>query len=221
MATSKDDRKVRGDAHEPAYHRRKEHRPDEILAAGLEEFHEYGFTGARLDRSADRAGGSRSTLYLYFDNKDSLFDAVAEQAIGGIVDDIAEQALVFEGTTEELLRQLLERFYDMILTTKNSAILRILISEGPRLPHLVERYHGAVIARGQMALRRIIERGIARGEVRPGAVVRFPQIIVSPTMFFLINRMLFSTIEPLDPDAFREAHLDLILNGIGYRENAT
>lgn len=217
MSQNEEEQADRSAASAPAYQRRKEQRPDEILAAGLEEFYEHGFAGARLDRIAERAGVSRSTLYLYFDNKDSLFTTVAEHAIGGFVEDAAQRAMSFEGTTAELLRQLFQRFYGMILTTKNSAILRILISEGPRLPHLVERYHGAVIARGNVALKAIVERGIERGEIRPGPVAEFPQILVSPAMFFVISRMVFGELEKIDAEAFIEAHLDLVLNGIGHR----
>lgn len=214
MAPNEEEAAGRDGPHVPAYHRRKDQRPEEILAAGLEEFYEYGFASARLDRIAERAGVSRSTLYLYFDNKDSLFTAVAEHAMGDLIDDVAQKALSFDGTTEELLRQLFDRFYAILLTTKNSAILRILISEGHRMPHLAESYHAAVIARGKAALKRIVERGVERGEVRPGPATQFPQILVSPAMFFLINRMLFGAIEKIDADAFIEAHLDLVLRGI-------
>ena len=127
-------------------------------------------------------------------------------------------AMSFEGTTAELLRQLLERFYRMILTTKNSAMMRILISEGHRMPHLVERYHGLVISRGNVALRHIVDRGIQRGEIRPGPVPQYPQILISPAMFFVVSRMVFGDLEKIDPETFIEAHLELVLHGIGYKE---
>ena len=201
--------------HTPAYHRRKAQRPAEILQAALEEFHTYGYTAARLDRIARRAGVSRGTVYIYYDNKDALFDAVAEQAMGTFVDEVAQTAISFAGTTEDLLRQVLRRFYDMVTTTKNSALLRILISEGPSRPELVQRYHAQVIRRGHAALEQVIARGIKRGEVRDGPAARFPQMLIAPAMFYVIHTMVFGDLEKLDVDAYLEGHIDMLTNGLG------
>ena len=199
----------------PAYQRRKADRPIEIVQAALEEFHAHGYASAKLDRIARRAGVSRSTLYLYFDNKDALFEAVAEEAMGTFVDQVAESAVSFTGTTEELVLQLLERFYEMILTTKNSAMMRILIAEGPSRPELVQRYHALVIRRGHVALEKIIARGIERGEVRKSAATTVPQLLIAHALFFLIHRMVFGDLEELEVESYLAAHLDMLFNGIG------
>ena len=47
------------------WRRRKEARPDEILAAALASFAERGFAATRLEDVAARAGVSKGTLYLY------------------------------------------------------------------------------------------------------------------------------------------------------------
>ncbi|MFQ6550142.1 TetR/AcrR family transcriptional regulator [Aestuariibius sp. 2305UL40-4] len=206
--------------HIPAYQRRKADRPVEILQAALEEFHAHGYAGAKPDRIAKRAGVSRSTLYLYFDNKDALFEAVAEKAMGTFVDEIAESTISFTGTTEELVRQLLERFYDMILTTKNSAMMRILIAEGPSRPELVRRYHALVIRKGHVALEKIVARGIERGEVRKSAATTVPQLLIAPALFFLIHKMVFGDLEELEVESYLTAHLDMLFNGIGVKMRA-
>ena len=51
-----------------------------ILAAARDEFAEYGLGGARVDRIAERADVNKRLLYYYFDNKDTLFRAVLEEA---------------------------------------------------------------------------------------------------------------------------------------------
>jgi AcrR family transcriptional regulator len=50
-----------------------------LLAAATEEFAEYGLAGARIDRIAERAGANKRLLYVYFGDKDQLFDAVIER----------------------------------------------------------------------------------------------------------------------------------------------
>ncbi|MBT9520481.1 MAG: helix-turn-helix transcriptional regulator, partial [Dechloromonas sp.] len=49
--------------------RRKEARPSELLEAALHLFVEKGFAATRLEDVAARAGVSKGTLYLYYENK--------------------------------------------------------------------------------------------------------------------------------------------------------
>ena len=51
-----------------------------ILAAARDEFAEYGLGGARVERIAERADVNKRLLYYYFDNKETLFRAVLEDA---------------------------------------------------------------------------------------------------------------------------------------------
>ncbi|WP_052441048.1 TetR family transcriptional regulator [Streptacidiphilus anmyonensis] len=52
-----------------------------LLRAATEEFAQHGFAGARIDRIAERAGANKRLLYVYFGDKQALFDAVvADQA---------------------------------------------------------------------------------------------------------------------------------------------
>ncbi|MEV0460125.1 TetR/AcrR family transcriptional regulator [Catellatospora methionotrophica] len=51
-----------------------------LLDAATDEFAECGLAGARIDRVAERAGANKRLLYVYFGDKNDLFDAVvAEQ----------------------------------------------------------------------------------------------------------------------------------------------
>jgi AcrR family transcriptional regulator len=54
---------------------------DRILAAAKDEFTEYGFAGARLNRIASTARASKERLYSYFASKEQLFEAVVAQWI--------------------------------------------------------------------------------------------------------------------------------------------
>src|SRR5271169_2033976 len=48
-------------------------RREAILSAALDEFSSRGFEAARLDDVAKRAGVAKGTIYLYFRDKESLF----------------------------------------------------------------------------------------------------------------------------------------------------
>jgi AcrR family transcriptional regulator len=54
---------------------------ERLFAAATEEFSEYGYAGARIDRIAQRAGTNKRMIYVYFGDKDGLFEAVFERQI--------------------------------------------------------------------------------------------------------------------------------------------
>ncbi|MGH7673357.1 MAG: helix-turn-helix domain-containing protein, partial [Gemmatimonadales bacterium] len=56
----------------PRWRRRKDARPEEIVAAALDVFGERGFAAAKLADVARHAGVTKGTIYLYFPNKEAL-----------------------------------------------------------------------------------------------------------------------------------------------------
>lgn len=194
--------------------RRKEARPAEIIAAGMAEFAEHGLERARLDRIAKSAGVAKGTIYIYFDSKEALFEAAVQQHVVHLLDATEADLIGFEGPTRALLTRLFRRIYDRFLSPEASAILRILVAEGARFPDLVARYHAVTIHRGSALLEAIVARGIARGELRDGAVAKCPQILMAPAMFYGIHDMVFGAIDPIDLEPFFAAHVELVLSGI-------
>ena len=193
---------------------RKEARTAEIIAAGLREFARHGFEGARLDRIAEAANIAKGTVYLYFKSKDDLFAAAVEERVVTILDETVADFSTFEGTTEEILRFVIRETYDKLVKTEAIAIMHILISEGHRFPALVELYHTLAIKKGTALLQAIIDRGLARGEIRPNAAAKIPDLIIAPAVFFAINQRVFAKIHPLDLDDFIDGHIDLVLHGV-------
>ena len=67
---------------EQRWTRRKQARPAEILDAALKVFAEKGYAGARMDDIARRAGVTKGTIYLYFENKEAVFKSLVRESIG-------------------------------------------------------------------------------------------------------------------------------------------
>jgi len=59
----------------------KQHRQEAILAAAFEVFAAHGYEATRIDEVAQRAGIAKGTIYLYFRDKDRLFQAVVRNLI--------------------------------------------------------------------------------------------------------------------------------------------
>src|SRR5512137_1714014 len=95
----------------PRWERRKEARPAELLAAALELFVEKGYAGTRLDDVAQRAGVSKGTLYLYFENKEDLFKAVVRESVVTLISETADEIERFEGPSDALLEQVIRSWW--------------------------------------------------------------------------------------------------------------
>ncbi|WP_439815382.1 TetR/AcrR family transcriptional regulator [Zavarzinia sp. CC-PAN008] len=202
--------------------RRKAQRPAEIVDAALDEFIERGYGSASLESIARRAGITKGTIYLYFANKQAVFNAVVSHHVQPLFQE-AEQAIAgFQGSTVDLLREHLRQTYIRLVTQEREReMLRLLISEGARFPELTEIYHREVVSRSANIARLIVWRGMARGEFRQTALDRFPQIINGPALAALMWLMLFGGSQDLDIEAYAQTHADLLLYGLLPRPGET
>jgi AcrR family transcriptional regulator len=202
------------DAQPAVRRRRKEARPAEIIEAGLAEFAEHGFEGARLDRVAHRAGVAKGTIYLYFDGKEALFEAALTARLGTAFDEIGSLADAWPGSMADLLRQFIPRIYQEMFENDLHVLMRIIIAEGERFPHISEAYYRQTVAKGRALLETVVRTGVARGEFRDDAAAKLPIILAAPAVMAAVWRMTFDRFAPIPPQDFLAAHLDLILHGI-------
>ena len=103
------------------WRRRKEARPDEILAAALASFAERGFAATRLEDVAARAGISKGTLYLYFRSKEELFKAVVRATLVPNLERVEALAASFEGPSALLLERLLLTIAGVVVIARRRA----------------------------------------------------------------------------------------------------
>src|SRR5271154_6129009 len=87
-----------------ARRRRKAERPQEILEAAFIEFSRNGYATTTLDRIAERAGVTKGTIYVYFENKEQLFISMVREFTKGAQETVHEMFETHEGSTAELLR---------------------------------------------------------------------------------------------------------------------
>lgn len=73
-----------------------------LLAAARAEFQEHGFAGARVDRIAQLAGANKRLIYVYFGDKERLFDTVVTKNLEAVVDAVPFDASDLPGYAERL-----------------------------------------------------------------------------------------------------------------------
>ncbi|MBX9590770.1 MAG: TetR/AcrR family transcriptional regulator [Hyphomonadaceae bacterium] len=188
-----------------------ETRREAILDAALAVFAEHGYEAARLDDMAARAGVAKGTLYLYFKDKEALFEALVRGAVSPIMGRLGEAAAAPGMTVASVLELFFAMFQKEVLGTRRKLVLRLVISEGPRFPALAEFYYREVVSQGLKMMRNVARHGVATGELSSEALARFPQLIVAPLLLATIWDGLFSKIDPLDVPGLLRAHRELLL----------
>ncbi len=183
-------------------------RRETILTAALDEFSSRGFEAARLDDVAKRAGVAKGTIYLYFRDKESLFQELVRAMLTPLVGTI-EALGAAEVPIGVLIEQIVDLFVCEIYETRRKDVIRLMITEGRRFPKLAEFYYREVLARIIAAVRALLRRAAARGEV-PEALAEFPQIIAAPGLVAIIWSGLFERFEPLDVRKMMKTHVDLL-----------
>lgn len=195
---------------QPKYQRRKEDRPREIADAAFKMFAEKGYAATRIDDVAKRAGVSKGLTYLYYKTKEDLFKAVVKNVVVRRVDSLIGNVESTELSSEEFLRGPLLDFMKKVPGSPIAIVIRLLISEGPRHPDLVNYYYENVVARGLGAIRQFVARGVERGEFRREALDHQPHLFLAPMMLSMIWRLVF-TDKPLDTDQLMESQVELLL----------
>jgi AcrR family transcriptional regulator len=207
----------------PKRERRKEARPGELLDAALDLFVEKGFSAARVDEVAARAGVSKGTLFLYFQSKEDLFKAVVRENIAKKFPTWEEEFLTFEGSSANMLRYALVSWWERIGKTRASGITKLVMSEAQNFPEIAEFYQEEVIKPGNAMIRRILERGVQSGEFRDIDLEQAVHIIVAPMIFLMMWKHSMgacaASAKIVDPEQFIHMQVDVLLHGMTAKKN--
>lgn len=196
--------------------RRKDARPSELLAAAIEAFVEKGYAAARLEDVAARAGVSKGTLYLYYENKEALFKAVIQEGILPVIAENESIAAQHTGSSFDLLEKLLDNWWAKIGQTSLAGIPKLIIAEAGNFPDLARYYHDNVISRGRQLVGAALRRGMESGEFRQFDVETAIDVIIAPVLMLLIWRFSMASCQPqsADPRAYLDLHIRLLKQGL-------
>jgi AcrR family transcriptional regulator len=186
-----------------------EARRETILGAALEEFTARGYEGARLDDVAKRAGVAKGTIYLYFADKETLFQDLVRSLVHPVLG-MLEKMRDVDIPARMLVEGLLNTFVREIYGTRRKDIIRLILNEGSRFPAIAEFYYREVVARVIAIVRPIMARAAERGELPNDSLARFPQLIIAPMLVGIMWHALFDKFEPLDVPALVRAHIGIL-----------
>jgi AcrR family transcriptional regulator len=184
---------------------RSERAEQAILDATLEAIGDYGVDGVRCEDVAARAGVGKATLYRRWPGKEDLLIA----AFASLKAPLPEPR--GESVREDLIAMLEVMAADAD-DPRHARQFALLHGEGERYPRLVRRYKEQVVEPRRELIRSVLRRGVASGELRPGADVEVAMLLLTGAV---MARGKHDT-TPAEP-GFASRVVDELLRGIGAR----
>jgi AcrR family transcriptional regulator len=152
----------------PRWHRRPEHRPEEIAVAALRVFAKRGLHQTTLDDVAKEAGVSKGTIYLYFKSKEEVFIAAAQRVVPAPEE--LPLGKTFHPMTEKelgkLLREVAQTMYRRFCTPAYRAFFSLMAAETLRHPEWGQLYFEKIVLAQNRRFTELFKQAATGGTIR-------------------------------------------------------
>ena len=176
-----------------------------ILSAALKLMATDGVYELRMDDVAARAGVGKATIYRRYRSKEELVGA----AVGTFVSEIE---IPNTGSAREDLLALMRAAVRVYSRDLEAGLMPGLVNAMRRDPELAHSFREGFLARRRAALTVVLDRAVARGELRPDLDVELALDVLGGPLFY----RLLITGGAID-DALAEGVAELILRGFAPR----
>jgi AcrR family transcriptional regulator len=180
---------------------RSERAHQAILTAARQLLMEEGFAAMRLEKVAARAGVGKATIYRRWGSKEELAQELLTQLAAPHI------AVADSGNTRDELLAAVTNPMRAVSETDFGPVIRALLSQIASNPSLGDPFRATVVEARRAEITRLIERGIARGDLRTDADAEVAtELLVGPVYF----RLMFGGVLNLD---FAERVVDSVMRG--------
>jgi len=135
----------------------------QILDGARKVFMDLGFDGASMNEIARAAGVSKGTLYVYFADKNRLFEAIVEE------ESLAHGKVVFNfdpgRDVETTLREFGRAYIELVCRPGGGSAIRTVMAIAERMPDVGRRYYEQVLARSINRLADYLAAHIGPGDL--------------------------------------------------------
>ena len=152
-----------------------------ILDAARAELIEEGFTRFRLEHVAARAGVGKATIYRRWPSKEALAGELLAELAAPHID------VIDSGDTRAELASCTDNALRAIRDTTFGPVVRALLSQIAINPGLGDPFRATVVQARRAEIARVVQRGIARGDLRPDTDLEIAtELLIGPVYFRLI-----------------------------------
>lgn len=191
----------------------KAERRDAILEAALLCFAEHGYEAARVEDIARRAGIAKGSVYLYFADKEALFQGLLADTLTLLQSRVEKVLARRDLTLRQKIRLAARPLLEENGNGRIARVLRLYWAEGLHNPELSEVFYrefiGGLFSVGAAGL--LAEAG----DKVPATLKAHPELLFSGLVQGLLWQGLLGTSRPMDLTAHWEAYLDTVLGPAG------
>ncbi|WP_206240363.1 TetR/AcrR family transcriptional regulator [Novosphingobium terrae] len=170
----------------------KAKRRETILEIAQRSFLEQGYDRTTMSGIAEAMGGSKGTLWSYFETKEILFEAMIERAAAHFRADLLA-TLDPGGQPEVGLRDFAETFIRKITSPDSIALQRVVIGESARFPELGPIFYTRAAGVTRSLLARYIGAHMAADALRKDDPLKAANMLVSLCSGGQFQRVLWGT----------------------------
>ena len=171
----------------------------QILDGARRVFLAEGFDGASMGSVARAAGVSKGTLYVYFDNKEALFEALTLSEKS----DLAEVLFrLDEGDPDvpAVLRRVGRSLLDLMVRPDHVAAVRMVIGAADKFPRFGQAFYEAGPAFGAARLKAYLDGQVAAGRLAIEDTGLAAEQFLNLCSTGVLKRLLFGVPEACAPE---------------------
>src|SRR6266581_6814209 len=135
----------------------------QIIDGARKVFMDLGFDGASMGEIARAAGVSKGTLYVYFADKNRLFEAIVEEEV------LDQQKVAFNFDPERdvatTLREFGQAYIELLCRPGGGSAIRTVMAIAERMPEVGRRYYERVLEKTINRLAVYLDAHVASGEL--------------------------------------------------------
>jgi TetR/AcrR family transcriptional regulator len=175
-----------------------------ILQAAAHEFAEHGIAGARTDAIAHEAKVNKALLYYYFQDKETLYGAVLDDAFSGLKTSVF-RALDGDLAPREKILAYVGAYFDFVAANQvypklmQREMMRAREGQTEQIDKLVKNYFQPIFGR----VSELMRLGIEQGEFRPVDPAHFIPSMISMVIFYFSGALVMRKIVGFNPLAPR------------------
>ncbi|CAA2102974.1 putative HTH-type transcriptional regulator [Methylobacterium bullatum] len=168
----------------------------QILDGARSVFMASGFDGASMGEIAKAAGVSKGTLYVYFDSKEALFEALTLEEKRGLAEALF-QLDADDPDVRGVLTRLGETYLVHMIRPDHVAIIRMVIGATEKFPRFGQAFYEAGPAQGVARLTAYLDRQVAAGRLRRADTELAAKHFLHLCQAGLLTRLLFAAGGPV------------------------
>jgi len=138
----------------------------QILEGARKVFMDLGFDGASMGEIARAAGVSKGTLYVYFDDKSRLFEAIVEE------ESLQQGKVAFNFDPERdvttTLTEFGQAYIQLLCRPGGGSATRTVMAIAERMPEVGRRFYNNVVALTIARLASYLDARVAAGDLEIG-----------------------------------------------------